>query len=50
MVQRYAEYSVGSNYIALDQLVKLGPMLYELKEQSIKKVFIGDFPFITPNK
>jgi hypothetical protein len=41
--------SAGQNCIALDKLVKLSTR-YDLKEQSVKKSFIGDFPYIIPFK
>jgi hypothetical protein len=42
-------HNAGQN-IAMDKLFNFGLVLYDLKEQSIKKSFIGDFPYIIPIK
>jgi hypothetical protein len=44
-------HSVGQIFIAMDKLVKLWTRaVYDLKVQSIKKSFIGDFPYVIPIK
>jgi hypothetical protein len=35
------------NGIELDQSANIGAMLYDFQEQSFKKVFIGNFTYIT---